>query len=86
MFASLDSSLNAIATELGIKGASQMLVPPLSEQNENCVKWLLWKQPNRAAVMGGWSAQSLVWRDISGVDLKSVNDWFSFLEIPRKDG
>jgi hypothetical protein len=87
VFAPLNSSLDAIATQLGISlgtAAFRPLVPPLNEQNESIVETLFAKQPKWIAVIESWPGQSLVWRDISGVDLKMVHDWFSFLGISKK--
>jgi hypothetical protein len=86
-FTPLQISLDTIATRLKINRLTALpvsLVPPLSDPIETFVKELLAYHPNYvAAVSGGWPGQSSVWRDIRGLDLQSISDWFSFLGISK---
>jgi len=86
-FAPLQISLDAIAGRLKINELTTQavpLVPPLSDPLETFVKELLDSHPNYvAAVEAGWPGSSSVWRDIRGLDLQSVSDWFSFLGISK---
>lgn len=86
-FAPLEISLEAFATRLKIRGPAGPripLLPPLSDPLEKLVKELLASHPSYVAVVsGGWPGRSSVWRDIRGLDLESVRDWFSFLGIAK---
>jgi hypothetical protein len=86
-FAPLNVSLDTIAERLGIsstKGAFLPLVPPLQASQEKFVNEMLAQPAVRVAAVAGWPGQSSLWRDIRGVDLDAVGDWFSFLGIPRR--
>ncbi len=87
-FAPLAITLDAIIARLAIgsdKRTPFVLVPPLPESAEKFVKELLAKRPTHVAAVSGWPARSPLWRDITGLNTEAVNDWFSFLGIPRKN-
>jgi hypothetical protein len=83
----LGVNLESIATRLGVKlqPSSRMpLVPPLDELKDRLVNELFSQPPILAVVVEEWPGQSSFWRDISGMDLSSVTDWFSILGIPKR--
>lgn len=86
-FAPLGISLTAIAARLEIhlgQGVPVILVPPLAEAEDKFVQELLAQPPTRVAVVESWPGRSPLWRDITGLALGGISDWFGFLKIPKK--
>jgi hypothetical protein len=86
-FGPLQTSLDTIAARLKINQADVgrlLVVPSSSESLDQFVKEAFVNPPVYvAAIAGGWPGRSTVWRDIRGLDLQSVKDWFSLLGISR---
>jgi hypothetical protein len=86
-FAPVDIGLDTIAARLGVRIQEPPGVPLVSQLNasqEAFAKGLFLKPPVHVAAVEGWPGRTPVWRDIRGVDLSSVGDWFSFLGIAKK--
>lgn len=85
-FTPITLSLDAIAKRLSVDINAHpffSLKGPLAQSDDDFVEGLLSQHPAQVAAFEKWPGTSLVWRDISKLDLKSVTDWFSFLAIPK---
>lgn len=85
-FAPLSKTLEEICKRLAINFTDKkiILVPPLAELENEFVRQLLASSVTRITVFEGWPGTSSLWRDVSGMNLEKVNDWFSFLGIPKR--
>jgi hypothetical protein len=61
-----------------------LLVPPLSSELNEFLKNLISEVPCRVAAIRDWPGYVEAARDVAGVRLENVPDWFSFLGIQRK--
>jgi hypothetical protein len=77
-------ALSRVDVPLDAKTEKFLLVPPLSSELNEFLKNLISEVPCRVAAIRDWPGYVEAARDVAGVRLENVPDWFSFLGIQRK--
>jgi hypothetical protein len=61
-----------------------VLARTLTEAESEFVRQLFTIPPTRVTTFEGWPGHSSSWRDVTGLNLDSIDNWFSFLRIPKR--
>jgi hypothetical protein len=86
-FAHLPVALDTIVDRLlppEKHGSRFILISSLSAADEDFVQDLLRQPASYVGAFRDWLGPPSGWRNVAGLDLREINDWFTFLGIPKR--